>query len=116
MDEPTKEKVLLALEPRVVMAAMHTTTIRASITAYSTAVGPSSAFRKATNPFVTRTSIASLRGIARAGWYPGLGRAPGHSSALNRSVGREDHRLPSALPSNRLPGRAARLSSCTEPG
>ncbi len=37
MEEPTKEKVLLALEPRVVMAAMHTTTIRASITAYSTA-------------------------------------------------------------------------------
>jgi hypothetical protein len=48
MDEPTKENVLLALEPRVVMAAMHTTTISASITAYSTAVGPSSRFRNDT--------------------------------------------------------------------
>src|SRR5215210_7061447 len=48
IEEPTKLKVLLALEPRVVMAAMHTTTIRASITAYSTAVGPSSAFRNDT--------------------------------------------------------------------
>src|SRR5688500_10098759 len=47
-EEPTNEKVLLALDPRVVMAAMHTTTIRASITAYSTAVGPSSAFRNET--------------------------------------------------------------------
>ncbi len=48
MDEPTKLKVLLALEPRVVMAAMHTTMIRANITAYSTAVGPSSALMNET--------------------------------------------------------------------
>src|SRR5438445_16008 len=41
-------KVLLALEPRAVMAVMHTTTIRASMTAYSTAVGPSSWLRKFT--------------------------------------------------------------------
>src|SRR4051812_5392890 len=39
---PTLVKVPLALEPSVVMAAMHTTTIKASMTAYSTAVGPSS--------------------------------------------------------------------------
>src|SRR5207244_8966007 len=45
IEEPTNENVLLALEPRVVMAAMQTTMMRASITAYSTAVGPSSAFR-----------------------------------------------------------------------
>jgi hypothetical protein len=32
--------VLFAFEPRVVMAAMQTTTIRASITAYSTAGDP----------------------------------------------------------------------------
>ena len=38
----TLEKVLLAFVPRVVIAAMHTTTISANITAYSTAVGPSS--------------------------------------------------------------------------
>ena len=43
---PTLVKVLLALLPSVVMAAMQTTIIRASITAYSTAVGPSSFTRK----------------------------------------------------------------------
>jgi hypothetical protein len=42
IEVPTLPKVLLALLPRVVMAAMQTTIIRASITAYSTAVGPSS--------------------------------------------------------------------------
>src|SRR5436190_984755 len=39
-------KVLLALEPSELMAAMQTTMMRASITAYSTAVGPSSLLRK----------------------------------------------------------------------
>src|SRR5678816_3646923 len=38
--------VLFARVPMVVMVLRHTTTIRASITAYSTAVGPSSDFRK----------------------------------------------------------------------
>src|SRR6187402_1301060 len=52
MLDAVNEKVLLALEPRVVMAAMHTTTIRASITAYSTAVGPSSRFRNETRLLV----------------------------------------------------------------
>jgi hypothetical protein len=47
-DEAMKEKVLFVLLPRVVIAAMHNTMIRASITAYSTAVGPSSAFRNST--------------------------------------------------------------------
>src|SRR5215813_9502077 len=42
---PTVPKVLLALVPRAVMAVMQTTMIRASITAYSTAVGPSSRLR-----------------------------------------------------------------------
>src|SRR4051794_33742382 len=37
----TLVNVLLAFEPRAVIAVMHTTTMRASITAYSTAVGPS---------------------------------------------------------------------------
>jgi hypothetical protein len=40
-------KTLLALEPSVEMAVMHTTTIRANMTAYSTAVGPSSFCRNA---------------------------------------------------------------------
>src|SRR5206468_3666481 len=48
----TFPNVLLALDPSVVMAAMHTTMIRASMTAYSTAVGPSSRFRKVTNCLV----------------------------------------------------------------
>ena len=45
----TLENVWLAFDPRVVMAAMHTTMIRASMTAYSTAVGPSSFRRKSTS-------------------------------------------------------------------
>src|SRR4051794_782943 len=49
---PTVVKVCLALVPRVVMAAMQTTMIRASMTAYSTAVGPSSRFMKSTTAFV----------------------------------------------------------------
>lgn|GEM_PF-5224664 len=44
--EPTKLKVEFVFDPNAVIAAMHTTTISASITAYSTAVGPSSFFRK----------------------------------------------------------------------
>src|SRR5436190_6640102 len=42
-------KTLLELLPSVVIAVMHTTTIKASMTAYSTAVGPSSAFRNCTS-------------------------------------------------------------------
>jgi hypothetical protein len=45
---PTNWNVLLALEPKELIAAMHTTIIRANMTAYSTAVGPSSFFRNAT--------------------------------------------------------------------
>jgi hypothetical protein len=52
IEEPTKENVLFAFEPKVVMAAMHTTTMRANITAYSTAVGPSSFLTKLTRAFV----------------------------------------------------------------
>ena len=52
IEEPTNENVLFAFEPRVVMAAMHTTTMRANITAYSTAVGPSSFLTKLTSALV----------------------------------------------------------------
>jgi hypothetical protein len=52
MFEPTKLNVAFALEPRVVMAAMQTTIISDSITAYSTAVGPSSFFRNDTTVLV----------------------------------------------------------------
>ena len=43
---PTDVKTWFALLPSVVIAAMQTTIIKASITAYSTAVGPSSFLRK----------------------------------------------------------------------
>src|SRR5216683_1832445 len=49
MDPATWPKVLLALVPRAVIATRQTTMMRASMTAYSTAVGPSSAFRNSTN-------------------------------------------------------------------
>ena len=45
---PTLLKVELALVPTVVMAARHTTMMSANMTAYSTAVGPSSFFRNRT--------------------------------------------------------------------
>jgi hypothetical protein len=41
--------LLLAFEPRIVMAAMQTSMIRGGITAYSTAVGPSLRFSEVTN-------------------------------------------------------------------
>jgi hypothetical protein len=44
--------VLLALEPKALIAEMQTTMISANITAYSTAVGPSSFLRKLTREFV----------------------------------------------------------------
>src|ERR1700722_11076312 len=66
MFEPTKLKAALAFEPRVVIAAMHTTMIRDSITAYSTAVGPSSFFRNDTK-LLHRLSI----GISKNGDYRG---------------------------------------------
>jgi hypothetical protein len=52
MLEPTKLKAWFALEPSVVIAAMHTTIISDNITAYSTAVGPSSFFKNDTKLFV----------------------------------------------------------------
>src|SRR6478609_8068897 len=59
----TLENVVLAFDPRVVMAAMHTTMIRASITAYSTAVGPSSFFTNSTSFWVNfRISLLPVCG------------------------------------------------------
>src|SRR4051812_46491552 len=58
------------------MAAMQTTMIRASMTAYSTAVGPSSAFRNFTRAFVNlRISFVPLfekRAWSVTGFRPGL--------------------------------------------
>src|SRR6266446_5852444 len=55
----TVVKVWLALVPRAVIAAMHTTMIKASMTAYSTAVGPSSALRKLTTDCFSAETISS---------------------------------------------------------
>src|ERR1041384_8145108 len=75
--EPTKLNVSFVFEPRVVIAAMQTTMIRASMTAYSTAVGPSSRFRKFTT-FLTVLRIGeNLRGLQGHGGHLGVGRPPG---------------------------------------
>ena len=52
----TLEKALLACVPMDVMAVRQTATIRDSITAYSTAVGPSSEFRKRRRLFIDMVS------------------------------------------------------------
>ena len=65
MAAPTEVNVVLALVPSVVMAPMQTTMIRASMTAYSTAVGPSSAFKKSTMEQVKRTSMMGFSFVVR---------------------------------------------------
>jgi hypothetical protein len=57
MAEPTLPNVALALVPRAVIAIRQTTMIKASMTAYSTAVGPSSFFRNSTTCFANRESM-----------------------------------------------------------
>jgi hypothetical protein len=52
--------VVFALVPKVVIALRHTITIRANITAYSTAVGPSSDLMNCRN-FKARFFISFLR-------------------------------------------------------
>jgi len=71
----------LALVPRVVMAVMHTTTIRANITAYSTAVGPSSArknrFTPLSHPYMEPplSTFRTVTGAAVAATSPDLAEA-----------------------------------------
>src|SRR5262249_30640789 len=67
----TRVKVLLVLVPRAVMAVMHTTIISASITAYSTAVGPSSCFRKRATVLDMRDNMTSLFLVQRKSMCPG---------------------------------------------
>src|SRR5947209_7914706 len=57
----TLVNVLLAFVPRAVIAVMHTTIIRANMTAYSTAVGPSSRFRKVTTLSANLRMVGSFR-------------------------------------------------------
>jgi len=54
----TEVNVALAFVPKDVMAAMHTTIMRASMTAYSTAVGPSSRLRKLAKALDIRDNMA----------------------------------------------------------
>src|SRR5579871_5849469 len=74
---PTLLKVLLAFLPSVVIAAMHTTMINASITAYSTAVGPSSLARKSVTERVKRDSIGRFLSVQRSS---SRRRAPGQGA------------------------------------
>ena len=99
-------KVLLARLPSVVMAEMHTTTMRASMTAYSTAVGPSSSRKNSDRrcdncghglPFhftphdttdrVYREPGKPLRHLGRKGEvaaaYPGVATVAAYSAAGN---------------------------------
>src|SRR6266511_466310 len=79
---PTLVKVLLALLPRAVMAVMQTTMIKASMTAYSTAVGPSSAFR---NRWIDCSQVR-MDGIAFL--FPAFNLAP--RVGVNTHSGRDD--------------------------
>jgi hypothetical protein len=58
--DPTKLNVLLVFCPIEVMAAIQTTMIKANITAYSTAVGPSSFFRKFTTHLPARRGRSNM--------------------------------------------------------
>jgi hypothetical protein len=64
--EPTFENVLLVVLPKDTMAVKQTTTIKANITAYSTAVGPSSFFMNRIvarpNAYNMLPSISMVRG------------------------------------------------------
>ena len=55
-------KAVLAFVPIALMAVKQTTTIRASMTAYSTAVGPSSRLMKFTSIFVAVRMLSSSSG------------------------------------------------------
>src|SRR5262249_58075052 len=73
-------KVELAREPSVLMAVRQTTTISASMTAYSTAVGPSSASRN--RSALLSHSAMNLPPFCEPG--PGHRDGPGAASSLPR--------------------------------
>ena len=78
---PTDVNVLLALPPKVVMAVMHTTMMRANITAYSTAVGPSSRFTE------IHDRVAELvHGFATFIVRTGIGNVPSACPPKRRAV------------------------------
>src|SRR5437762_12907638 len=61
---PTPVNVVLAFWPKVVMAARQTTMMSASMTAYSTAVGPSSFFRKSTKRVAILANMADSLSVS----------------------------------------------------
>ena len=63
---PTVVKVVLAFWPSVVMAARQTTMMRANMTAYSTAVGPSSRSQKSTTAFLMRDNITNTSSVGKS--------------------------------------------------
>src|SRR5215510_3545504 len=83
---PTVVNVLLAFVPKAVIAVMHTTIISASMTAYSTAVGPSSRRTNSTRAREKRLSIQNsflvLKGSRET-------RTTAHSP--QRAVRKEEH-------------------------
>src|SRR3954452_4783732 len=95
----TLVNVLLALLPRAVMAVMHTTIIRASMTAYSTAVGPSSRFRNSAT-FCSTFFIALLLSAAWRSAGSQRGAAdPWLCAPALRRVSRFEDSLPPPNPS-----------------
>src|SRR5262245_41939700 len=73
----TLVNVLLAFEPRAVIAVMQTTMMRANMTAYSTAVGPSSRARKSTTKFLRLVMTSSFREqkFENKGWIRFCGKS-----------------------------------------
>src|SRR6516162_4535526 len=83
----TVVKVALALVPRAVMATRQTTMMRASITAYSTAVGPSSLFRNLTSEALIRFSMSTPCGeIEEVGTRADVSNEDWAGSAPNRTL------------------------------
>src|SRR2546421_485806 len=84
---PTLVNVLFAFVPRAVIAVMHTTIIRANITAYSTAVGPSSRARK----FLTRSISFCMVSLLCPLKKTGRTRVTGDRRLRRRSGGVQSH-------------------------
>jgi hypothetical protein len=83
---PTLLKVLLEFDPNVAIAAMQTTMISASMTAYSTAVGPSSSLIKWwTNRVIEHMAVPRNRGEML---HEMRGFVPDEHSNWHRNLGR----------------------------
>jgi hypothetical protein len=116
-------KVLLALEPRVEIAVIQTTMMSASITAYSTAVGPSSFFKKLTTAWDHLRMSHSERGSGKEAEDRTRGDAGKNCSShdsrnqipLSVAVGNARRRS-GGLPREEALRVAAEVSHCVERG